>query len=128
MFDASKANTNDPEISMWLASVRDRVGLRGLDPQPYWGLDDLRYEIGSKVKNCVYVVADTKVINGHEFFRYLRLVVLSDFSFEGFVKCIQDGGVLVDFDARTGHNHGTKFRIRQNRWFDLYSSIAEYDL
>ena len=21
---------------------------------------------------------------------------------------------LVDFDARTGHNHGTKFRMRQN--------------
>lgn len=27
---------------------------------------------------------------------------------------------LVDFDARTGHNHGTKFRMRQNCLPDLY--------
>lgn len=26
------------------------------------------------------------------------------------------------FDARSGHNHGTKFRIRQNHWPDLYKS------
>jgi hypothetical protein len=28
-----------------------------------------------------------------------------------------------DFDARTRHNHGTKFRIRQNSWHHLYSEI-----
>jgi hypothetical protein len=33
--------------------------------------------------------------------------------------------VLVDFDARTGHNHGTKFRLRQNARPNLYSLIQE---
>ena len=33
---------------------------------------------------------------------------------------IQEGDVLIDFDARTGHNLGTKIRLRQNRVPSLY--------
>ncbi len=33
--------------------------------------------------------------------------------------------MLVDFDARTGHNHGTKFRLRQNFLPRLYKSVVE---
>jgi len=32
---------------------------------------------------------------------------------------------LVDFDARTGHNHGTKFRFRKNKLIDLYENVEE---
>ncbi|MDZ7371411.1 MAG: MvaI/BcnI family restriction endonuclease, partial [candidate division KSB1 bacterium] len=115
----------DREIVKWLESVERRVGLGPLDPEPYWGLDDLRYEIGVKVKNCFYVIADTKIIKGREFFKYVKLLVLSGFSFDGFLECIEEGIVLVDFDARSGHNHGTKFRIRQNQWHRLYESVEE---
>jgi hypothetical protein len=128
VFDASQADTTDKEISSWLESVKQRVGLGPLNPEPYWGLDDLRYEIGAKVKNCFYVVADRKVEQGQEFFKYVKLLVLSDFSFDGFLTCIEEGVVLVDFDARTGHNHGTKFRIRQNNWYKLYKSVCEIEL
>ena len=31
---------------------------------------------------------------------------------EMFLDLIEAGGIYVDFDARTGHNHGTKFRLR----------------
>ena len=33
------------------------------------------------------------------------------------------GDMLVDFDARTGHNHGTKFRLRQDKFPTLYGKI-----
>lgn len=113
VFDASQADTNDPQIADWLESVRQRVGLGPFCPEPYWGVDDLKYEIGAKIKNCFYVIADTSVQGGHEFFKYVKLLVLSGFSFDGFLECIEHGVVVVGFDARTGHNHGTKFRIRQ---------------
>lgn len=125
VFDASQADVSDPQIVEWLKSVDQQVGLGPLNPEPYWGLDDLRYEIGTKVKNCFYVIADTRVEQRHEFFKYVKLLVLSGFSFDGFLKCIEEGAVLVDFDARTGHNHGTKFRIRQNHWHELYTSVEE---
>lgn len=129
IFSASEADSNDPEIAAWLESVRQRVGHLGpLHPEPFWGLRDLECEIGSKVKNCFYVIAESKVEGGQEFFRYVKLLLLSDFSFVRFLECIEEGIVVVDFDARTGHNHGTKFRIKQNAWHRLYGSIEEIAL
>jgi len=36
------------------------------------------------------------------------------------LKALEEGKILVDFDARTGHNHGTKFRMKQNYLPVLY--------
>jgi hypothetical protein len=33
--------------------------------------------------------------------------------------------VLVDFDARSGHNHGTKFRVREDCLPMLYEKATE---
>lgn len=128
VFDPTHADVRDPEIADWLESVRQRVGLGPLDPEPYWGLDDLKYEIGAKIKKCFYAVAETKVEGGHEYFKYVKLLILSGFSFDGFLKCIEEGTVVVDFDARTGHNHGTKFRIKQDHWQRLYVDVQEIPL
>ena len=46
--------------------------------------------------------------------------MLEKFSLDKFLSQIEKGNVLVDFDARTGHNHGTKFRLRQDKLPDLY--------
>ena len=50
--------------------------------------------------------------------------MLQKFKFEGFLQAIENGNILVDFDARTGHNHGTKFRMRQNCLPDLYEKVT----
>ena len=44
--------------------------------------------------------------------------------FKGFLKALKEAQILVDFDARTGHNHGTKFRLRQNSLPYLYKDIS----
>jgi len=61
-----------------------------------------------------------KKINGEEYFHYCDIIMLEKFSIEKFVKAIEANYILVDFDARTGHNHGTKFRIRQDKIPELY--------
>lgn len=125
IFDSSKADKTKEELSNWLDTVEERVGLGPLNPEPYWGFDDLRYKIGSKIMNCFYVVADSKVERKKEFFKYEKLFIFSGFSFEKFLNYLKDGSVFVDFDARTGHNHGTKFRIKQSGWPNLYSSVKQ---
>ena len=124
VFDHKHAKIIKPEIAAWLNSVETRIGLGPITPEPYWGLDDLRYAIGSKISNCFYVIADSKMERKREFFLYRELYILSGFSFERFIKCIEDGAVLIDFDARSGHNHGTKFRIRQGHWRELFSDFT----
>ncbi|MBQ9629569.1 MAG: hypothetical protein IJP97_05260 [Synergistaceae bacterium] len=45
------------------------------------------------------------------------------FSLKKFLLNITDGNILIDFDARTGHNHGTKFRIKQSAIPLLYEDV-----
>lgn len=58
-FDASKVH---PKHNEWLKTVEARAGLGELNPQPYWGFDDLFHAVGIKLKNCFYVKAKTKLV------------------------------------------------------------------
>ena len=98
----------------WLRLVKKRIGLNELNPQPYWGFDDLGHKAGTKLPNTFYVQAEVKRERSKEYYKYTKIMMLQKFSFEGFLKALERGKVLVDFDARTGHNHGTKFRMRQD--------------
>lgn len=120
-FDAA---TVDPRHTGWLVTVEERAGLGELNPQPYWGFDDLRNKAGTKLLNCFFVQAEVKREAGQEFFRYSQIMMLQGFSLEGFLRGIEQGYVFIDFDARTGHNHGTKFRLRQDRLPALYSQVT----
>ena len=110
-FDAKSV---DLRHEKWLDSVKKRVGLKELDPQPYWKFDDLEHKAGTKLLNSFYVQAEAKIEDNKEFYHYKKIMMLEKFSFEGFLKALEEGKILVDFDARTGHNHGTKFRMRQD--------------
>jgi hypothetical protein len=110
--------------SEWLKSVKTKIGLSELNPQPYWGFDDLASIVGTKLLNCFYVQAEVKKVKGKEFYNYSKVMMLQKFKFEGFLQAIENGNILVDFDARTGHNHGTKFRMRQNCLPNLYEKVT----
>ena len=111
--------------SDWLATVDQRINLRELEPKPYWGFDDLAYKAGTKLLNCFYIKAAVKRIDGIEHFHYEQVLVLQKFSPDRFIDAIEKGIILVDFDARTGHNHGTKFRMRQDTLSQLYENVTQ---
>ena len=119
------ANDVSPRHKDWLESVKKRAGLGELMPQPYWGFDDLFHKAGTKLLNSFYIIADVKREQGKEFFMYSKIMMLQKFSLERFLEAVESGNVLVDFDARTGHNHGTKFRIRQEAFPSLYEETSE---
>ena len=121
-FDGTKI---DPRHADWRESVRQQVGLGELSPQPYWGFSDLFHKAGTKLPNCFYVEAETRRVGGKECYHYRRIRILQKFDLGSFLNAIEQGTVLVDFDARTGHNHGTKFRLRRNRLPDLYAVVTE---
>lgn len=108
----------------WLKIVKERIGLGELDPQPYWGFDDLEHKAGTKLLNAFYVQAEVKIENKKEYYKYTKVMMLQKFNFEKFLSAIESAAVLVDFDARSGHNHGTKFRLRQNQLPMLYEKVT----
>lgn len=123
-FDPGKVS---PKHKEWLTSVEERVGHIGeLDIQPYWGFDDLFHTAGSKLLNCFYIDAEVKKEGDQEYYLYKDIYMLRKFSKQKFIKAIQNGIVLIDFDARTGHNHGTKFRIREDKIPILYEEVSMF--
>lgn len=113
----------DDRHAPWLEWVEKRVVLGELNPQPYWGFDDLFHKAGTKLNKTVYAIAERKRENNIEHFWYKDFLMLENFLIDNFISAIEDGHILVDFDARTGHNHGTKFRIRQQKYPSLFGSV-----
>ncbi len=120
-FDSSKVAEKH---SGWLKQVQEKIGFGQLEPQPYWGFDDLSNKAGTKLLNCFYVQAEVKKESEKEFYKYSKIKMLQKFDFDGFLDQIEKGNILIDFDARTGHNHGTKFRMRQNCLSELYKKMT----
>lgn len=118
-FDAKSVDLKHKD---WLKLVKKQAGLSELNPQPYWGFDDLEYKAGTKLLNTFYVQAEVKMRRKKEFYHYTKVMMLQKFNFAGFLKALEEGKILVDFDARTGHNHGTKFRMRQDSLPMLYKT------
>ncbi len=119
-FDASQIV---PHHSGWLKSVVDKAGPGRLQPEPYWPFETLEKKARPKLRNSFYISAKTRVIDNKEEFLYDSLLMLQKFNFDNFLEAIEKGKVLVDFDAKTTHNHGTKFRIRQDSWPQLYDNV-----
>ena len=119
-FDAASVDKRHKE---WLKTVKARTGLGDIDPNPYWGFDDLAAIIRAKLTNAFYVEAERRRNSkGLEEFLFKRVTIVSNFTFSGFLKLAEKGILKIDFDARTGHNHGTKFRIKSNYLPDLYEN------
>ncbi len=110
--------------SKWLTNVKRKVGLGELNPQPYWGFDNLEHTAGTKLLNCFYVKVQVKKENGKEFYWYNKVQMLQKFRVEGVLEALEKGVMLIDFDARTGHNHGTKFRLRRDYLPMLYEKVT----
>lgn len=115
----------DTRHNIWKEEVCEKAGEYELSPQPYWGFDDLYAKARTKLLNCFYVQANVKKEDGVEYYHFCKATMLKGFSFDNFLTELEKGNILVDFDARTGHNHGTKFRLRQNCFQYLYSEITD---
>jgi len=118
-FNASKVDMR--KHSEWLSSVQQRVGLRQINPQPYWEFDDIGRKVETKIKNAFYVLAECRREDKKEYFCYNEAWMLEHADFNKFLNEIENGAILVDFDARTGHNHGTKFRMHQGVHVKIYA-------
>ncbi len=113
----------DPRHAEWLKSVEENAGLGPLPVTPYWPFNDLFLSIGRKFYNCLYVRAEVMKKDGKEYFRYSEAYFLKNVDIDKFVECIEQGKVRVEFDARTGHNHGTKMRMYFRDTPEVYREV-----
>lgn len=91
---------------------------------PYWGYNDLFHKAGVKLKNCFLVLADEKKENGEFWVKFDTVMMLSNFQLNKMLDALRLQQLYIDFDARTGHNHGTKFRIKHDFFPKLYEEVV----
>lgn len=119
VFDSTHCDLEKHE--KWLRDVEKKVGLGAFPTIPYWGFNDLYTKSGTKLINCFYVQAEQKKEGKQLYYHYNKVLMLKQVDKMKFIQAIEDGKIYIDFDARTGHNHGTKFRIPNQYVPDLYA-------
>lgn len=102
-----------------LAVAGDKIRIQGKNRRLniYWDTGSLEKKFEDKLPALVYVLADTKVVDGREFFHFNEAYLLSDFSYRSFSEMIKRDGIVVDlrmYYRPTGsiRNHGTAFRVK----------------
>lgn len=108
-FDKNQVNTNvlkagDP--IKWKKSLPSELPVA-----LYWTFNDLEEKLYDKLTNMIFVYANSRGNGINEEFNYTEAEIWENINFNRFLHEVESGGVKIDFDARTGHNHGTKFRI-----------------
>ena len=114
-------NKIDDRHDQWRKFIKNGVGINDISPNPYWTFRDISTKLNGKLKNLMYVIAETTLIGDEEYFRYKEIEAYIDPTLDNFLKLLREGKILIDFDARSRHNHGTKFRIKSNARHELYT-------
>ncbi|MHA1769846.1 MAG: MvaI/BcnI family restriction endonuclease [Candidatus Thorarchaeota archaeon] len=122
-----------PEFQEWLKSVRERCqdGASSsssstvqpiLDPEPYWRLFDI-ISGANKLEHTILILASQRKSGNYREFNYREAFIFRSLQRDALLDAIENGVIQIDFDARTGHNHGTKFRIQKDRLSTIFNSV-----
>jgi len=115
----------DDRHANWRRFIITGIGTSDVSPNPYWSFSTISNKLENKINNLLYFKAERKTENGIEFFKYNQFEAYTDPSLEKFLQLMEQGYLYIDFDARTGHNHGTKFRIKPLKKNELYANQVE---
>lgn len=93
---------------------------------PIWPFELLEKILSNKIYNLVVVMADKrKSASGAEEYRYTSANLYQRISLDSFLGYIEQGYIYIDFDARTTHNHGVKYRLNDlGLLVPLYKTVA----
>ena len=135
VFDPTKVNDTEFDKTNAYATYGDWLNDIGRRNPHYssvlpvfWNKQDVLTEIRKKLDNTLYCVAKTKKENNVKFFKFESAILFSKFNPSKFDILFSEKALYVDFDARTHHNHGTKFRVNLNsisKLFDISVDILE---
>jgi hypothetical protein len=95
----------------WLADVQKRQPHYSEVLPVYWDRQYVETEIRDKLDHTLLLVCDTRKNGDVKQFKYVSAVLQKGFRPDRMDELFAAKSMYVDFDARTRHNHGTKFRI-----------------
>lgn len=109
--------------------VFDRLGYF-IEKKSYWDFDVIEAKLCNKIKNLAFVEADSKFINGCEYFRYNKISFYTLKSFDTFIQLIKHSKIRVSFlvsgqsnDKESINSHGACFSIKKDNLHLLFRPV-----
>lgn len=119
---------NSPEEHKLFIEISELDTGEIIERDIYYTYDDIERAI-NKLKNLLFVSADTKIINNIEHFYFTRADLYYRPTLGAFLRMVDIGEVMVDLrlgsytsGKKIGklHDHGTAFRIKPSNLLSLY--------
>src|SRR3989338_584945 len=96
----------------------------------YYEFDIVKEIIEKKCRHIAYVEADSKHENGKELFNFKKATLLTNLTFDKFIRFVKEG--LILYDVRIGvyrsgkmkgktHDHGSGFRVLKNNLGKIFN-------
>lgn len=121
-FDPAQVATTDTDATgtysnygEWLEDVENRTNPNYKDFMPvYWEVEDFAKKCVEKLDHTLFVRCKTRKVNDVKQFLFDEAFLQKGFEYKNLVQLFDEGKLFIDFDARTGHNHGTKLRVHKD--------------
>lgn len=121
VFDPQKINHSENDttgayrnLGEWLLDIEERETHYSNVLPVYWDRAHFDSICRTKLDNTLMCFCETQRANGKERFKLHSAFIYKGFLHDNLTKLFHDGAVVIDFDARTGHNHGTKLRVKRD--------------
>ncbi|MCZ0933405.1 MAG: MvaI/BcnI family restriction endonuclease, partial [Oligoflexia bacterium] len=98
-----------------------------------WTIDSVAERFSQKIKSVILVSAKVELREDREYFYYYRARLLKgSMDRRGLINAFISGDFVIDLrlhDKKTmARNHGTGFRVQENKLINLFSNISEIEL
>jgi len=110
--------------------VYDKNG-KFIEKKSHWSYDTLKEKLYAKMRFLAYIEAESKLVNGHEYFKYKSISFYSLKDFNSFIELVKISKIRVSFlvsGAVCGSNcintHGTSFGIKAENLDLLFNSVV----
>jgi hypothetical protein len=109
----------------WFDDVELRTPLHYKNVFPIWyDLKDVEKAFTDKLSHTLLAFYKSKNEAGIKHYQYNEAFLMKDVITSAIVPLIVEGSMAIDFDARTRHNHGTKFRVKRSETRRLFTDYV----
>ena len=98
-----------------------------------WTIDSKAKKFSKKLRSLILVSAKVELREAREYFYYYRARLLQgNMNKQGLINSFISGDFVIDLRLHSkttmARNHGTGFRVKENKLINLFSNISEIEL
>ncbi len=122
LYSTPTININTHNLSLSVDNETENVYLCfNNTPIGKYDFTTIQFRLNEKLTESAYIGAENRGKDKNEEFHYVELTYYSGPSIKEFIQLIESGDVMMEIRMHTKRNHGTCFRVKEEKLIQLYS-------